>query len=563
MSYLQVKQLVKSYGDRAVLDGIGFDVNAGERVGLVGANGAGKTTLMRILAGLEEPDQGQVRAAGRFGYLPQSPEPFAGTLEEYFRGYAGAGEAPAKLVRQAGLPAGLLQSRFADLSGGEKTRAGLARVLGSGPEWLLLDEPTNHLDLAGIDWLTEAIRRFFGAVLVISHDRRFLDQTVTRILELEAGQLRDYTGNYSFYAGQKQLQRTRDEEEYQAYLAEKRRLTEAFRDKMDQAARTGKIKGPRNSPETRKSQDHDFYAGKAKKVAKKAKAIEKRLEMLEPKAKPAANPRIWLELDSKEGAVSKILAEGTDLAKSFAGRSILAGIGFQIPNGARIALTGPNGSGKTTLLRLITGELTPDRGSLRLAPSVRLGLIDQELRFLDDERRIVDEVAAVASNPVAVRNLLGCLLFRGDAVFKRIGVLSRGERVRVALAKLILSGCNLLLLDEPTNHLDLPSREAVEEALLDYPGTMLLVSHDRYFLEKLSTMVWSLDGGGLAVFSGGFQEYEEARRRPKERDPDQRLVLETKLALLSAAMSGAAAGEMERLEREYLAVAAELRQWRN
>jgi ATPase subunit of ABC transporter with duplicated ATPase domains len=554
---MRVEHLFKAYGDRTVLDDISFEIAAPLKAGLVGRNGAGKTTLFRLLLGEIPADGGTLKLTGSVGYLPQQPADFGGTLAQFLEQDPAPRIPRAKLLQQAGLAERLLQSDFATLSGGEKTRAGLARLLAGEPEIMLLDEPTNHLDLQGIEWLAEWVGRFPGNVLVISHDRYFLDRVAGAIFDLEDGKIRRYSGNYSAYAAQKQLEREQADEAYQAYRQEKRRLEEAYRRKMEEANRITKKRVHRDGVVAKGPTD--FYAGKSKKVARNAKAIEKRLEQLEPKARPKADVSLQLELDEKTAARSRILAEGRGLRKQYGTRAILDGVDLLLRRGGRVALTGANGTGKTTLLRLVAGELPADAGELRLAPSVRLGVIDQESKLLREENTILAEVGAVQPDRVAVRNLLACLLFRGDDVHKPIAVLSRGERVRVSLAKLILSGCNLLLLDEPTNHLDLASREAVEEALLDYPGTLLFVSHDRYFLNKLATEVWQLGEGKLRVFPGGFREYEAERNRPRPLDREERLLLEHKLARLAGELAGAAEGQREELEREYLEAAQELR----
>ncbi len=557
MISIRIEHLSKSYGDRMVLDDISLEISAPLKIGLVGRNGAGKTTLCRLLRGEIPADGGTFQVAGRLGYLPQQPADFDGTLEQYLEQEAAPGIPRSKLLQQAGLPERLLRARFVELSGGEKTRAGLARLLAGEPQILLLDEPTNHLDLPGLEWLVERVRQFSGIVLAISHDRYFLDQVAAAVIELEQGKLRRYSGNYSAYAAQKQLQREQADQAYQAYRQEKQRLEEAYRRKMAEAGRMVEKRVHRDGVVAKGPTD--FYAGKSKKMARNAKAIQKRLQQLEPKERSQVAARLQLELGEKSAALSQVLVEGRGLRKEFGDQTILAGVDLLIRRQRRIALIGENGAGKTTLLRLIAGDLCADAGQLRIAPTVRLGVIDQELNMLREGNTILAEVDAIQSDRAAARNLLACLDFRGDDVYKPIAVLSRGERVRVSLAKLILAGCNLLLLDEPTNHLDLVSREAVEEALADYAGTLLFVSHDRYFLDKLATEVWQLAQGKLTVFPGSFREYRAERDRPRSLDPEQRLLLENRLARLAGELGTAPGGQREELEREYQETARELR----
>lgn len=561
---IEAHNLEKAYGAQVILHRASFQISHGAKVGLLGRNGEGKTTLLRILAGEENADAGGFRLKGKLGYLPQEAPAGSQLLGEYL----GSGGQPTYAIRRVaariGIPEALLTSSMTCLSEGEKARAALARLLLAEPDILLLDEPTAHLDVGALKWLEDFLAAFVGTVLVVSHDRYFLDRVVDRVLELENGKLTAYSGNYSFYAKQKTALLDRQRREYADYMAEKRRLEDTVRAKMAQARRTGTVRRPRDPFEKRNSRS-DFFAAKEKRMAKQAKAMVSRLEKLREKERPhvATAPNLILESDAG-AAVPPIIMEAEGLAKGFAKRQLFSDVRFAMERGQRVALIGDNGVGKTTLLRIITGELTPDRGTLRVAPGVRLGYLDQRLRVFDDRRSVLEETMQRSGCPAReVYNILACLLFRGDAVHKKVAVLSRGERVRLAFAGLVLSDCNLLVLDEPTNSLDLPSREAVETALDAYHGGILFVSHDRYFLRRMSTQVWEL--ADETVHCSGVP-YSEYRGRPQETNgPDEAdceaelLLLETQLARLAAELTSVAGTEAESaLDAEYIDLARKI-----
>lgn len=560
MIHIQVDHVWKSFGERVVLQDISFQINEGERVGLVGRNGEGKTTLFRILLGEEEADQGSWYIQSPWGYLAQIAQDYMGTVQEYFREMGALEYQMRRAMGRVGLDEGLLSSSMGNLSGGERTRVRLARVLLSDPSVLLLDEPTNHLDITALQWLEDFIKGFSGTVLVISHDRYFLDRVVGRVLELEQGQLREYTGNYSEYARQKKELLERQYHEYEEYMDEKRRLEEAIRRKMQKGQSMEKVRRPRDSFQARNSSD--FFRAKARKVSQNAKAIEKRLEKLEKKEKPRELRNIHLNLETDNSTISRVLAEGAGLEKGFGSRRLFSGADFQIRRSSRIALLGDNGVGKTTLIRILLGQEKADKGTLRIPPSVRIGYLDQELNQLREEHTVLEEAAGEGSRSLEeIRTLLGCLLFRRDDVYKPVGVLSMGERVRLTLARLILSGCNLLVMDEPTNHLDLPSREAVEEALLQYNGTLLFVSHDRYFLERMATETWVIQEGRLQCLPYTYTEFIQHRTEGnQQKKQEDLLVLETRLSRLSAELDSCSDEEEKtRLNREFVELAREIR----
>ena len=536
---LTAHHLYKSYNINTILKDVTFSVNAGERVGLIGPNGCGKTTLLRILAGKEPPDEGIVTltpANLRLGYLPQGMNfDLERSVGELLREVAGNPErAEDRLVGLANALArepnrSDLQEAYDDalreleqanqsngqtrqilaalglaevpdgwlvsaLSGGQKTRLSLALVLLAEPELLLLDEPTNHLDIEMLEWLERWLSGFAGAALIVSHDRTFLDRTVHRILDLdpETHGVRSYTGNYTDYLEQ--------------YLAEKEKMAAAYRDQRYEIRKMrediNKTRQQALRVELSTTSRQPGVRRYAKKVAKKAKSREKKLERYlnsdERIEKPKQSWQIKLEFQSPAHISQKVLSL-VDLSVGYPGYPpLLSGLNLNVQAGSRIALTGRNGSGKTTLLRTIAGELPPLAGSVQLGSSIRLGYMSQEQELIDLTLSPLQAVQARAPlSETEARNFLHFFLFSGDDPLRPAGSLSFGERARLALALLIVEGCNFLLLDEPINHLDIPSRVRFEQALSQFEGSVLAVVHDRYFIQQFATGLWLVKEGGL------------------------------------------------------------------
>jgi ATP-binding cassette subfamily F protein 3 len=546
----RVTGVAKSYGDDLILDNINFTLSAGERAGLIGPNGAGKSTLLRIIAGVESPDKGSVwiDPAARLGYLSQAlvyaPGDTVGTVMQEAMGpaleavaaierlgealataapddadavmarYAAALDEAERLdaysapARLAAVLAGLglahldTETPVAILSGGQKTRLGLARILLAEPEILLLDEPTNHLDIRALAWLQEFVARYKGAVLIVSHDRAFLDALVTKILALDpvTHTLTEYTGDYTAYAEEMERQR-------QKLLDDYRRQQERIERIEDD------IRGMKERARNRELTTIDFaLRAKAKKGARTAKVRERKLERLlaseERIDKPQQHWEMKLEFGDAPRSGQRVLTlDG--VSKGFDGRTLFRAVRVELNQGERVALLGPNGSGKTTLLRIISGQLAPDSGTVRLGAGVRPGYFAQEQEGLDPTQTALEAVRAVAPlTETDARNFMHHFLFAGDDVFTPVGQLSYGERARLVLARLVLSGVNFLLLDEPLNHLDIPSRQHFEEALANFPGTVLAVVHDRYFVEHFAERIWALDGERLETFFD-LESYEQ------------------------------------------------------
>jgi len=553
---LQLSNISKTYGDVTVLRDVSFVVNPDDRLGLIGPNGCGKTTLLRIIAGQERPDAGSVQLNPpdlRVGYLEQglrhdegdtiadflevgeaAMERAAARVAELAQALARAegarrerlseryGEAVARLealattrpqrheaeaaLARMGLGDAPPDAPVATLSGGQKTRLGLARMLTQRPEILLLDEPTNHLDIEMLEWLEAWLRDYTGAALIVSHDRTFLDHTVSRILDLDPAThtVTEYAGNYSDYVETWEREREKQWERWRDQRAEARRIRQDIARTRDQARRVELTTTPRQ-PGIRRI---------AKKVAKKAKARERKLERYledqERVEKPRRSWRMKLAFeDIPESGQDVLILE--DVAVGYGGAPLVRGVDQVLGAGERVALIGPNGTGKTTLLRAIAGRLAPLAGRVRLGANVRLGYHAQEQETLDPATTPFDTVAAVAAmSETDVRSFLHYFLFTGDEVFVPIGALSYGERARLVLARLVASGCNFLLLDEPINHLDIPSRARFEQAMRAFEGAVLAVVHDRYFIRGVATRVWAIHDGTLRSYAD-LAQYRRAR----------------------------------------------------
>jgi ATP-binding cassette subfamily F protein 3 len=536
---LQIHQVSKSFGPQHVLDRVSLVVNEGERVALIGPNGSGKTTLIRIIVGLESPDGGSVTLAPglRVGYLTQvSPadevsvaavldsagggfaaaeaaleaaaaelaRPGAGEVEtaryehaqaafDALGGYARAHRAAAIL---GGLGLGSVDSLtlVGALSGGQKTRLGLAAVLLAEPDLLLLDEPTNHLDVEALEWLEGFVAPFPGAVLVVSHDREFLDRTVTSVVYLDprTHQARRYAGNYSAFAAER--------------LAERGRQERAWKEQHEYVAKVkgdiARLKGEALAIERSTTPRQPGVRRHARRKARVAIAREKKLERYLASDERVEKPRDgWgLHLDfGPAPEVGKTILRLDHVTAGYDGTPpVLQECSLLVRQGERVAVSGANGSGKTTLLRVVAGTVRPSAGDVWLGPAVRPGYLAQEQETLDMEATVLQ--LAVRQRPTSeagARNFLHFFLFSGDDVFRRVGLCSPGERTRLQLALLVLRGCNLLLLDEPLNHLDIDGREHFQAALEAFAGTVLVVAHDRRFLQTYPTRVVELEGGGM------------------------------------------------------------------
>ncbi len=563
MALISLNSVRKSFGGFDVLDEVTFTIGASEKVALVGPNGSGKTTILRMIVGQDDADSGTVQVIGgtSIGFMPQDSELTGGGdlveevsnatteikhLERELRrleSAMSAGDTASSGGRgsvRADDPAARTEPRPPDdavhemealiaeygevqheferlggyafdaevkstlsglglgpehwekpvtvLSGGQKTRAALAKLLLQKPDVLLLDEPTNHLDIEACEWLEEFLQDFSGAVFVVSHDRYFLDRVVTKVVDLHEGFTRSYPGNYTAYARQKEEVLRQQAESYDRQQAEIAKLTDFI---------------------------SRYHAGQRHREAKsRGRTLDKMVRVRKPRME---SEKIHVRLDAGSSS-GHIVLDLQDVAKGFDGKTLFTGLNLLVENGDRIGLVGPNGSGKTTLLRMILGDEEPSAGTVSIGYGVEMGYFAQDLAGLDPENTVLEELLESADlKPGEARNLLARFLFRGDDVFKSVARLSGGERNRLVLAKLMLQKPNLLLLDEPTNHLDIDSRQALDQALKEFAGTVILTSHDRYLLNSVATRIVEIANGASKVFEGNYDFFVERARSHRTR----------------------------------------------
>lgn len=532
-----VYELSKFYGAYKVFENISFEIKTGERIGLVGQNGCGKTTLMKIMMGLEEYEKGAIhlRKGAHLGYLEQihhvgdcadveevlwyafekvtllkrkmqslekdfvyltgksleqAMTKYSSYMEEYERLDGYSLETKVNYVCEGlGISKQLRKMLFKDLSGGEKTRVILGRLLLESPDILLLDEPSNHLDISSIEWLENFLKEYKGAVMVISHDRYFLDQAVTKIYELTPDSMEVYYGNYSAYVVEKE-----------------RRFLEDFRRYQNQ----------QNQINLMKDQIHRYrvwgVARDSEVMYKRAKELEKRLEKIDVLDKPILeNKRMRIDASIERRSGKRVITVN-GIQKSFEEKQLIKNVDFTVFYGDSICLMGANGSGKTTLLKIILGEINPDAGTITIGEGVKIGYLPQHVVFEDEEKTLAQYFAYEHNISLgAARGALAKMLFTGEDVNKKIKSLSGGEKSRLRLCSLTYEKVNLLILDEPTNHLDIASREELEKALMDFEGTLFFVSHDRYFIEKTADQILFIDEGVIQSYPFGYKDFVEKR----------------------------------------------------
>ncbi|WP_053361080.1 Vga family ABC-F type ribosomal protection protein [Bacillus sp. FJAT-27251] len=517
MTLLEANQIKLFMKDRLLLDIEKLQIEKGDVIGLVGRNGCGKTTLLEILSGKKGPESGAVSRNGTCDLLPQ------------------------------------LKRTDSIKSGGEVTQEYIKMALASSPALLLADEPTTHLDAGHIAWLEKKLGNWQGALVLVSHDRAFLDALCTVIWELEEGKVKAYKGNYSEYAAQKELERRQHEQAFEKYEKKKRQLEEALALKVKKAERATKAPKRVSLSEARITGAKPYFAKKQKKLEQTAKAIETRLEKLEKVEKAREAPAIKMELHNEESFRNRIIFRVEKLKGQIGKKALWREASFQVRGGDKLAIIGANGSGKTTLLKKLLSE---EKG-ITISPAVKVGYFSQNIDILDVEKSILENVSSDSSQEESIiRTVLARLHFFRDDVHKPVGVLSGGERVKVALAKLFVSDLNTLVLDEPTNFLDLQSVEALESLLKDYSGSVLFVSHDRRLVENVASSILEISNGEIKLFEGTYQEFRE--HVPKERDAgeDSRLIIETRLTDVLSRLSLEPTPE---LEQEFQRLLAEKR----
>ena len=551
MADISVQNLTKYYGDRLILQDVSFDIQPGEKVAILGANGAGKTTLLNILTGRLPYDGGHVSlgAGKNAGVIDQMPDfPPESTVEDVLRlAFRESDEITAAmdaltdemarkpddaslLKRYAQLetrleilggynrdfeidrvcngldiPQSMRAQRFALLSGGEKTRINLARIILEQTDILLLDEPTNHLDMDAVDWLGNYLEAYRGTVMIISHDRWFIDQCCDRVIEIHDCTCDFYNGNYSYYAVERERRREEQLKHHEHELAEKKRLEAVARIMHEHGT------------------EH---------LAKRAASIEKRIARMKVTDRPKKDKKMTVTFGDPNYETEEVL-KVRDITKSYDGREILHDISFNIRNREKVALLGANGAGKTTLLKILLGEEEPDAGVIRKGVGLRPAYLPQQVYFANPHRNLIDTLIYDKNVSMQVaRNRLGSFQFTGEQQMKTVDMLSGGEKSRLRLCELMYDPLNFLILDEPTNHLDLASREWIEEAVEAFDGTLLFVSHDRYFVERFATRVLYLEDGKLTDFIGSYSDFLKYREKgelpenpapvsqPKRKKPD-------------------------------------------
>ena len=539
MIELSVQNLKKSFEvGEVLLDGLSFEIQTGECVGVMGRNGCGKTTLFRMLTGELEPDDGTIvfapgRKVGLISQIPVYPALYTvenvlrsayrdlfsvkkkmealeremtvsadrTILSEYDRlsnayEVGGGYEMDTnvdKICNGLGIPAPMRDQLFSSLSGGEKTRVNLARLLLENTDLLLLDEPTNHLDLRSVEWLESYIRQFKGTTLTISHDRYFLDRVVDRIIEIRDGRAEHYNGNYSFYLEEKQARFNLQLKQYEQEQA-----------KISQLSYTvERMKG---------------WGINNRVLYRRAMAMQHRIDRIRKTERPKSEKTLKARFGEKEFFADAVFTV-KGMEKSFGEKHLFSDVELNVEGGERIAILGDNGAGKTTFLRCLLGEEPVDAGRIRFGPTVKTAYLPQIMHFAHPERTLYDTMLYEKNcTPQQARDRLGAFLFSGEDVFKTVGTLSGGEQSRLRLCMLMDEKINLLILDEPTNHLDIASREWVECAIEEYEGTLLFVSHDRYFVDKFATRIWELEDGSIKDYPCGYAKYrslkENAAIRP-------------------------------------------------
>ena len=536
MIVLSASNLTKTYGTDVILEGVDFHINGGDRVGLVGRNGAGKTTLLNMITGELIPDEGQIFFPQdlKMGYLKQrdSFNSENTVIEEINNIFVDLKEIEAELEKTADMIAknpadtklidkldklhqeydrrggytykseitGILNSmafgeeffdkKISTLSGGERTRLALAALLLEKPDLLILDEPTNHLDIGTLKWLEQYLSSYRGSIIIVSHDRYFLDRSVNRIFEIEHHKLKAYEGNYSAFAEKKRQLR---DAELRAYSNQQREIA-----RQEDMIRRMKERG-------------------TEKLAKRAQSREKRLkgiERIDAPERQEGRMKISFSQDFQSGN-DVIFTE--NISKSFghgqSRRVLFENVSMDIKRGEKVCIVGPNGAGKTTLLKILLQQINPEKGRVKIGHNVTFGYYDQGQQLLNPRNTVLEEMKETyrSYTDTQMRSILGRFLFRNDDVFLTVGDLSGGEKARLSLLKMMLGGANTLLLDEPTNHMDIESKEVFEEALAEFPGTAIIISHDRYFLQRIPDRILELTSEGITEFLGKYDYYVEKK----------------------------------------------------
>lgn len=539
---LECGNVKKYYGDRLIIDLENLHVYSTDRIGIVGVNGAGKTTLINILSQKIEPDEGWVRLYEKSAFVSQLEPPGNKTLS-------------SEMASKFGVPGSWQEN----MSGGEQTRFKLAVSFSDASMLMFADEPTSNVDMEGIELMENLFAEYRGGLLLITHDRSLLDKLCNKILEIDSGRIRIYNGNYSEYRLQKAKESERKQFEYLKYVKEKKRLANIGMEIKQKSKSIRKAPKRMGISEARLHKMGDQRAKASLDQARKN--IETRIEHLQVKEKPIEQKRIKFDIAESKKIYSKIIIEGNDLSKHFAGKVIFKDAEFKIKNGAKVALIGPNGCGKTTLLEMI---LQQDPG-IKIAPAAKIGYFSQDMNILKDDFTILENVMEKSIYQESfARTFLARLLFKGDDVYKRVKSLSGGERVKVAFAKILMEDINLLILDEPTNYLDIKSLEVIEEALRNYNRTLIIVSHDRRLISSVADHIMTIKNHEINMFKGNYTEYLN-RKKPaadqnREELEKQSLILQHQLTEIISRLSlPNKQDDLKALDQQYQKVLEELK----
>ena len=542
MLLVECNKIKKYYGNRLILDIKNLRIYSQDRIGIVGLNGVGKTTLINILSHRLEPDEGIVKLYEKAEYITQlikSPD-------------------CKNISSEMASKFGINTTWDEQMSGGEKTRFKLASVLDNESLILFADEPTSNLDIEGIEIIEDKFYKYKGSLIIISHDRSFLDKLCNKILEIENGKIKIYKGNYSEYKRQKIQERNREKLEYEKYIHEKTRLEGVINESKH------KGKSIKSSPKRMGNSEarlHKMGGQKAKaSLERKVKNLEKRIEHLEVKEKPKEETKINIDILDTNKLYSKIIIEGKKINKRFGDKIIFKNAEFNIYNGAKVALIGTNGCGKSTLINMIINSDTP----IKIAQGAKIGYFSQNMSILKSNLSIIDNVMESSIYPENfARLLLARLSFKGESIYKKVSILSGGELVKVSFVKIFLQDINLLILDEPTNYLDINSLEAIEDSLKEYDKTLMIVSHDRKFINAIANQIMVIEDSKIKMFMGTYNEYLNKKDKGlNNRDEIQKqiIILENRLSEVIGKLSIKLKKEdLEILDKEYYEIVGKLK----
>ncbi|MFL2071694.1 ribosomal protection-like ABC-F family protein [Marinilactibacillus psychrotolerans] len=507
MAWLELNKLKYSIMDRILLDLDYLTIESDEKIGLVGINGSGKTTLLNIIKGTVYPDTGTVKRKKSISLLPQ-------------------------LKKSNGIK-----------SGGEVTASTIISVLNEKSGILLADEPTTHLDVEHIEWLEKEIIAYNGAYIIVSHDRDFLDKTCNQIWELNDGKIKQYSGNYTAYTTEKEKELKQRQNSYNSYKKKEKQLLVSKRKKEQQAQRA--ISRPENisGSEARIAGARPYFEKKAKKLHKAASSMDTRIDQLEKVEKPEEPEIIKMKLTNERKFLNRYIIRANDFSMAFPKKTLWNSVNFSIKGGEKVAILGKNGSGKTTLIR----KMLTESNGIRTAEAMKIGYFAQNLSVLDEGKTILENVQnGSKQTETLIRIILAQLLFKKEDVYKQVDVLSGGERVKVALAKLIAGDYNTLILDEPTNFLDTQAIESLEALLSEYEGSVLFVTHDRRFLNKIANRLLVIEDKQIHSFTGSYEEYKTFKNKPKQTSKEEELIrIENKLVTVLSKLSIEPSDELE------------------